>query len=1831
MKNTTKSTQLFRLKAAVVAVAMCFVSSVASANPTGVTVVNGSASMVTQGNTLSITNTPGTILNWQQFNINQGQTTQFIQQSAQSTVLNRVTGNNPSQILGTLRSNGQVFLINPFGIMFGVGSVVDVNGLIASTLNISNADFLLNRLNFSGSNSTSVMNQGTITTPLGGRVYLIGNNVSNQGVITTPQGQVVLAAGNQVSLVDSINPHISVTVNAPAGGEVVNLGTITAQGGSIDIYAPLIQQQGVIRADSASIDAQGNIVLSATQAVNLTNNSVTSANGVMGGSVTVQSGLTGSTTIAGHISATGTAQGGNVHILGKQVSLIPSASVDVSGSTGGGTVLVGGDFQGKNAAVQNAFSTSVAQGAVIKADALVNGHGGKSVVWANDTTTFAGRISARGGAQGGNGGNVEVSGKRILAFTGSVNTLAPKGTAGSLLLDPTSLCITDVAVGWAGCPSVLSPFTIATNALTNGIWTILTSATSYGVGDLIVVDPLLLTPATGTTNLGKTLILEANGGNVLTLTPAEALILKQGSAAKTATAALGGLMFTYGANLILRATGSAALGTGSVHVNNSILTDGGSFTIDAQGVASISGGGAFVLPGATIPNLAGIYTFGGAVNVTATDFVLGWDQRTGMTLATPVSINTMSGAVTTGQVLGGAVNIGTPMAGTPVMNSILLETGSAIYTGSGGINLSGTRFVNPNGTTSGAFINSTGHAGFNFDQIDTSRLSVHVDSLMFTPFSANKNVYLGLIGSDPRCAIDLCLFSNNLAAGNHYLWAGNGLGVASLGNMTVAGNVNLDGGNNLYVFAAANDITLNGVLSVTQPGVTLLDPVTGLPLPFSVTNLALIAGNRILNNVGAGALSVPAGHSWSLFAKDQTTSSLNGLSATSVVNMAQNPSVFSFASVLPRLTTVGDPIYLLATTAGNREVFWGSSTPTPTPTPTATPTPVIKAQTTELVDCSINPTICGSNVTNNAINTTNTKSTSTAIVKPAAAVGVVSYSPSLGVQENTVWGAYADIRHSRQEARQADEDLERTAMRLSDANNAEERKTLIHEVDTRSAWTRVKRAESRLQETAMELQAAETELKQAESPEARMRAEIRQTVAASRRAAADVKMAEAEVMQAEIAGRNAKTPEERALAEVKKGEAEIRKVQFEIIKAEVEVEKANIEVRQAEEEVARNPTPQAKANVEIKRAEAEASKADVAIKRADVEVKTAQNPVVRANAVLKVSVAEARKAEADAQKANVEAKQADEDAKAVHSPAVKRLAEIKNAEAEVKQAYAEVKKAEIDVNTAKDPVERANAEEKVARAEVKKADAEIKVAEGRAKVQDTEIAKAEVAVKKATAEEKRAEVLVKTEKESGKKVEAEIKLAEAQMKTVEAEAKQATEEVKEAQKSVKSAHSADDKYVALKKVEASEARVVAKESEHLAKAAEIAVKRVEAEIQQVESEVKEARSPEQRAGATKRLSEKQEELASKRSDAEQKSHHAAVLSGEANQKEDEHLAESARRDEKTLATFAGIDVTTMSPARIQELMSVRHAFLKGKLDSALQVLAANAKAADLQPCGAANGDVCIQPFASFDKFVTEVVARVRLPFMTPTSSFLPEIERKIAVVIGNNAYQDPDIPSLNGAVRDADAISKILKEKMGYDVRLIHNGTRADIVRTLNQVADETGSKDSVVVYYAGHGYQMEDTGMGYWIPSDGSTSSPANWISNADINKMLSSIPAKQMLIVSDSCFSGSLTNEGKVSSELTSKESPAEILGKRSVVVMSSGGEEPVMDEGRDGHSIFTWHLMDKLNKLGSYEHGAEVYDQIKAGVMQDGIPQIPQYGASVSAGHNVGGEYLFELRQY
>ena len=193
-------------------------------------------------------------------------------------------GDDPSTILGTLQSNGKVFLINPNGVLFGADSRVDVKGLVATTLNISNADFLAGRMNFSaGATAGSVVNQGRIATPGGGRVILIAPDVENSGIIHAPGGEVVLAAGRSVQLADSDNPDLHVVVSAPKD-QALNLGQIVAQSGRVGIYGNLVNQHGLVSADSAAVGPGGQIVFKASGTLALDAGSVTTANG--GGTAT---------------------------------------------------------------------------------------------------------------------------------------------------------------------------------------------------------------------------------------------------------------------------------------------------------------------------------------------------------------------------------------------------------------------------------------------------------------------------------------------------------------------------------------------------------------------------------------------------------------------------------------------------------------------------------------------------------------------------------------------------------------------------------------------------------------------------------------------------------------------------------------------------------------------------------------------------------------------------------------------------------------------------------------------------------------------------------------------------------------------------------------------------------------------------------------------------------------------------------------------------------------------------------------------------------------------------------------------------------------------------------------------------------------------------------------------------------------------------------------------------------------------------------------------------------------------------------------------------------
>ena len=284
----SETSAAFRIKALVLFLAAAIGSPLALANPTNPTVVSGTASFSQSGSSLTVTNTPNAIINWGSFSIGKNELTKFVQQSSASAVLNRVTGQDPSQILGQLQSNGRVFLINPNGVLFGQGSRIDVAGLIASSLNISNADFLSGKLKFAGTGAEgAVKNAGNITTPSGGQVILIAPNVENSGVITSPKGEIILAAGHTVELTDTLNPAMRVEVTAP-DNQAVNLGSLIAEGGQIGMYAGLTTQSGTVNATSVVAEG-GRIYLKGTKAVTLTAGSVTEANGAKGGEITVTS------------------------------------------------------------------------------------------------------------------------------------------------------------------------------------------------------------------------------------------------------------------------------------------------------------------------------------------------------------------------------------------------------------------------------------------------------------------------------------------------------------------------------------------------------------------------------------------------------------------------------------------------------------------------------------------------------------------------------------------------------------------------------------------------------------------------------------------------------------------------------------------------------------------------------------------------------------------------------------------------------------------------------------------------------------------------------------------------------------------------------------------------------------------------------------------------------------------------------------------------------------------------------------------------------------------------------------------------------------------------------------------------------------------------------------------------------------------------------------------------------------------------------------------------------------------------------------------------------
>jgi len=241
---------------------------------TGLQVQAGSATLSTPSATQSVIRqtTSKAILNWTAFGVPTGSSVQFVQPGAGSIALNRVTGGSVSQILGSLTANGQVWLVNPSGVFFGSGAQVDVAGLMATTSDIRNADFLAGNYQFgiAGNPNASVVNQGRIRAASGGSVVLAGARVDNQGLIEAQLGTVVLGGAKTFAVdfqgdkllsfqvTSAVDQRPTDANGSPANALVTNEGTVSASGGTVLITARaakniidnVINSSGIVEATS---------------------------------------------------------------------------------------------------------------------------------------------------------------------------------------------------------------------------------------------------------------------------------------------------------------------------------------------------------------------------------------------------------------------------------------------------------------------------------------------------------------------------------------------------------------------------------------------------------------------------------------------------------------------------------------------------------------------------------------------------------------------------------------------------------------------------------------------------------------------------------------------------------------------------------------------------------------------------------------------------------------------------------------------------------------------------------------------------------------------------------------------------------------------------------------------------------------------------------------------------------------------------------------------------------------------------------------------------------------------------------------------------------------------------------------------------------------------------------------------------------------------------------------------------------------------------------------------------------------------------------------------
>ena len=668
------ATFLPRLKKLAVCIALgqLFVASgIVYALPSGADVQFGQATFQTTGNNLSINQgSRQLIANWQSFGIASNESVQLLQPN-QGVALFRVVGPEASQIYGSLNATGSLFLVNPNGVLFGQGAQVDVGSLVATSMNISNADFLGGRYQFNADAGTgSVVNQGVIKAADGGYIVLLGNEVKNSGTLTANNGSVVMGSA-QSAMLDFYGNGL---VKAKLSGDALNA---------------LVEQTGTIQADGGAVQLATN---SRSSAVNVSGivqaNSLVERNGV----IRLEGGDNAKVSVSGILSATGNqagSTGGNIEVTGEQVALFKGANLDASGDAGGGTVLVGGDYQGKNSEVYNSRTTYVDKDASIHVDANNTGNGGKAIVWADEITRYYGNISAKGGANSGNGGFVEVSGKQALDFIGRVDLSARNGIGGQFLLDPTDITFNTTTQASPPNNANGTPDLAFGDGPANTI---------VQISDIVGFSEAFF-QATNNITIANALTMNAN--NSIRLEAGNNINVN----AAVTTSGTGNIRLEAISDININAAVTAT-GTGSVRVIADSNTNGFGDLVIGGNITSRAGG--ITIAGATILRFAGNIAATGAANGNAGNISISSSGLTNLGAATITANGGTAGAGTVGR-NGGAITINT--GGFTTTGAISANGSNGNGANQTGGNAGSVAITSSNGISVGAITSSGGNAG----------------------------------------------------------------------------------------------------------------------------------------------------------------------------------------------------------------------------------------------------------------------------------------------------------------------------------------------------------------------------------------------------------------------------------------------------------------------------------------------------------------------------------------------------------------------------------------------------------------------------------------------------------------------------------------------------------------------------------------------------------------------------------------------------------------------------------------------------------------------------------------------------------------------------------------------------------------------------------------------------------------------------------------------------------------------------------------------------------------------------------------------------------------